>query len=136
MFPVGNTFCQECVCEYVGKALVIGSLVGISIIFLIVFVMNTYILEFENKYGRINMTPEISPCEILTDQMIMARNNVKQYVMNPNQFSSEESEKIRTEFQNELNRITKEFTKLECDKNMDEWITPEITQKIIDQTAG
>lgn len=136
MFPVGNTFCQECVCEYVGKVLVIGSLVGISIIFLIVFVMNTYILEFENKYGRINMTPEISPCEILTDQMIMARNNVKQYVMNPNQFSSEESEKIRTEFQNELNRITKEFTKLECDKNMDEWITPEITQKIIDQTAG
>ena len=68
--------------------------------------------------------------------MIQARNNMKEYVLNPNQFSSEESEKINSEFQNELNRITKEFSLKECDKNMDEWITPEITQRVIDQTGN
>jgi len=94
--------------------------------------------EFGNEYeyGKINMNPELSPCEILTNQMIQARNNMKQYVLNPNQFSSEESEKINNEYQSELNRITKEFSLKECDKNMDDWITPEITQRVIDQTGS
>ncbi len=118
------------------KALVIGSLAGILIVFLMVFVVGVNLIEFENEYGKINTTPELSSCEVMTDQMILARNNVKQYVINPNQFSSEEFEKIRNEFQNELSRITKEFSKLECAKNIDEWITPEITQRVIDQTMG
>ena len=92
--------------------------------------------EDEKKYGKINMEPELSQCEILTNQMIQARNNMKQYALNPNQFSSEEAEKINNEYQNELNRITKEFSIKECDKNLDEWITPEITQRVIDQTGG
>jgi len=82
------------------------------------------------------MTPELSECEILTNQMIQARNSMKQYALNPNQFSSEESEKINNEYQNELNRITKEFSLKKCDKNWDEWMTPEITQRVIDQTGG
>ena len=82
------------------------------------------------------MTPKLSECEILTNQMIQARNSMKQYALNPNQFSSEEAEKINNEYQNELNRITKEFSVKECDKNVDEWITPEITQRVIDQTGG
>ena len=92
--------------------------------------------EFEKEIGKINMTPELSECEVLTNQMIQARNVMKQYALNPNQFSSEESEKINNEYQNELNRITKEFSLNECDKNVDEWITPEITQRVIDQTGG
>ena len=93
---------------------------------------------FENEYehGKINMNPKLSQCEILTNQMIQARNDMKQYVLNPNQFSSEESEKINNEYQNELNRITKEFSLKECDKNVDDWITPEITQRVIDQTGS
>ena len=92
--------------------------------------------KFEKEYGKINMAPELSECETLTNQMIQARNNMKQYALNPNQFSSEESEKINNEYQNELNRITKEFSLKKCDKNLDEWMTPEITQRVIDQTGG
>ena len=92
--------------------------------------------EFEQEYGKINMTPKLSECEMLTNQMIQARNDMKQYALNPNQFSSEEAEKINNEYQNELNRITKEFSIKECDKNLDEWMTPEITQRVIDQTGG
>ena len=91
--------------------------------------------KFEKEYGKINTVPEISECEILTNQMIQARNSMKQYALNPNQFSSEESEKINNEYQNELNRITKEFSLKKCDKNLDEWVTPEITQRVIDQTG-
>ena len=94
------------------------------------------VFEFEKEYGRINMNPELSECEVLTNQMIKARNVMKQYALNPNQFSSEESEKTIYEYQNELNRITKEFSQNKCDKNVDEWITPEITQRVIDQTGG
>ena len=94
------------------------------------------VFEFEKEIGKINMTHELSECEILTNQMIQARNVMKQYALNPNQFSSEESEKINNEYQNELNRITKEFSQNKCDKNVDEWITPEITQRVIDQTGG
>ena len=92
--------------------------------------------KFEKEYGKINMTPELSECEILTNQMIQARNSMKQYALNPNQFSSEESEKINKKYQNELNRITKEFSLKKCDKNLGEWMTPEIAQRVIDQTGG
>ena len=92
--------------------------------------------EFEKEHGKINMNPKLSQCDILTNQMIQARNDMKEYVLNPSQFSSEESEKINNEYQNELNRITKEFGIKGCDKNVDEWITPEITQRVIDQTGG
>ena len=92
--------------------------------------------KFEKEYGKINMAHELSECEILTNQMIQARNSMKQYALNPNQFSSEEAEKINKKYQNELNRITKEFSLKKCDKNWDEWMTPEITQRVIDQTGG
>ena len=74
---------------------------------------------FEKEFGKINMTPKLSECEILTNQMIQARNDMKQYALNPNQFSPEESEKINNEYQNELNRITQEFSLKKCDKNLD-----------------
>lgn len=120
------------------KDLVIGLGVGIPVVILMIVIGGGghSDFEFEKDYGKINMNPEVSQCEILTNQMIQARNNMKEYVLNPNQFSSEEAEKINNEFQNELNRITKEFGLKECDKNMDEWITPEITQRVIDQTGG
>jgi hypothetical protein len=118
------------------KVLVIGTGVGISIAFLMVLVMDMENVEFGKEYGKINMNHDISPCETLTNQMIQARNNVRQYVLNPNQFSSKESEKITREFQEELNRITKEFSKQDCDKNMEKWITPEISQRVIDQSGG
>jgi hypothetical protein len=116
------------------KTLVIGMCVGIPIVLLMVLISGVETTEFRKEHGRINMNQESSPCEMLSDQMIQAKNDVKQYVLNPNQFKSEESEKINSKFQNELNRITKEFSKQECDKNMSEWITPEITQRVIDQS--
>ncbi|MDH3657453.1 MAG: hypothetical protein OEM77_04885 [Nitrosopumilus sp.] len=120
------------------KDLVIGIGVGIPVVILMIVIGGDghSDFEFEKEYGKINMEPKLSQCEILTNQMIQARNNMKQYVLNPNQFSSEEAEKISNEYQNELNRITKEFSIKECDKNLDEWITPEITQRVIDQTGG
>lgn len=120
------------------KDLVIGIGVGVPVVILVIVIGGGWHTDFgfedENEYGKINMNPELSQCEILTNQMIQARNNMKQYVLNSNQFSSEESEKINNEYQSELNRITKEFSLKECDKNMDDWITPEITQRVIDQT--
>jgi len=119
------------------KDLVIGLGIGIPVVILMVVIGGgNPDFKFEKEYGKINMNPELSQCEILTNQMIQARNNMKEYVLNPNQFSSEESEKINNEYQNELNRITKEFSLQGCDKNMDKWITPEITQRVIDQTGG
>ena len=120
------------------KDLVIGMGVGVPVvIFIIVIGVGGYFdFEYKQDYGKVNMNPELSECEILTNQMIQARNNMKQYVFNPDQFSSEESEKINNEYQNELNRIAKEFSIKGCDKNLDEWITPEITQRVIDQTGG
>jgi len=124
--------------RYVKKDLVIGIVVGIPVVILMIVIGGGGYsdFEFEKEYGKINMNPKLSQCEILTNQMIQARNDMKQYVLNPNQFSSEESEKINNEYQNELNRITKEFSLKKCDKNMDDWITPEITQRVIDQTGG
>jgi len=124
--------------RYVEKNLVIGMGVGIPIVILLIVIGGGWHsdFEFEKEYGKINMNPELSQCEILTNQMIQARNDMKQYVLNPKQFSSEESEKINNKYQNELNRITKEFSLKECDKNVDDWITPEITQRVIDQTGG
>ena len=120
------------------KDLVIGIGVGIPVVILMIFIGGGghTDFEFEKEYGKINMNPELSECEILTNQMIQARNDMKQYVLNPNQFSSEESEKINIKYQNELNRITQGFSIKGCDKNVDEWITPEITQRVIDQTGG
>ena len=120
------------------KDLVIVMGVGLSDVFLKIFIGGESHLDFkfEKEYGKINMNPELSKCEILTNQMIQARNDVKQYALNPNQFSSEEAEKIKNEYQNELNRITKEFSLKGCDKNLDDWMTPEITQRVIDQTGG
>jgi hypothetical protein len=126
--------------RYVKKDLVIGIGVGIPVVILMIVIggggHSDFGFENEYEYGKINMNPELSQCEILTNQMIQARNDMKQYVLNPNQFSSEESEKINNEYQNELNRITKEFSLKECDKNVDDWITPEITQRVIDQTGN
>ena len=120
------------------KDLVIGIGVGIPVVILMIVIGGDghSDFEFEKEYGKINMEPKLSQCEILTNQMIQARNVMKQYALNPSQFSSEEAEKINNEYQNELNRITKEFSIKECDKNLDEWITPEITQRVIDQTGG
>ena len=126
--------------RYVKKDLVIGIGVGVPVLILMIVIgvdgHSDFGFENENEYGKINMNPKLSQCEILTNQMIQARNDMKQYVLNPNQFSSEESEKINNEYQNELNRITKEFSLKECDKNVDDWITPEITQRVIDQTGS
>ncbi len=44
--------------------------------------------EFEKEYGKINMNSELSQCEILANQMIQARNEMKQYPPNPTQFPS------------------------------------------------
>ncbi|MDH3765889.1 MAG: hypothetical protein OER82_08770 [Nitrosopumilus sp.] len=122
------------------KDLGIGIGVGVPALILMIVIggggHSDFGFENEYEYGKINMNPKLSQCEILTNQMIQARNNMKQYVLNPNQFSSEESEKINNEYQNELNRITKEFSLKECDKNVDDWITPEITQRVIDQTGS
>ena len=126
--------------RYVKKDLVIGIGVGVPVVILMIMIggggHSDFGFENEYEYGKINMNPKLSQCEILTNQMIHARNDMKQYVLNPNQFSSEESEKINNEYQNELNRITKEFSLKECDKNVDDWITPEITQRVIDQTGS
>lgn len=126
--------------RYVKKDLVIGIGVGVPVLILMIVIgvdgHSDFGFENEYEYGKINMNPKLSQCEILTNQMIQARNDMKQYVLNPNQFSSEESEKINNEYQNELNRITKEFSLKECDKNVDDWITPEITQRVIDQTGS
>ena len=126
--------------RYVKKDLVIGIGVGVPVVILMIVIggggHSDFGFENEYEYGKINMNPELSQCEILINQMIQARNDMKQYVLNPNQFSSEESEKINNEYQSELNRITKEFSLKECDKNVDDWITPEITQRVIDQTGG
>ena len=122
------------------KDILIGIGVGVPVVILVIVIGGGWHTDFgfenEYEYGKINMNPELSQCEILTNQMIQARNDMKQYVLNPNQFSFEESEKINNEYQNELNRITKEFSLKKCDKNMDDWITPEITQRVIDQTGG
>ena len=122
------------------KDLVVGIGVGVPAVILMIMIggdgQTDFGFENEYEYGKINMNPKLSQCEILTNQMIQARNNMKQYVLNPNQFSSEESEKINNEYQSELNRITKEFSLKECDKNMNGWITPEITQRVIDQTGS
>ena len=124
--------------RYMKKDLVIGIGVGIPVVILMIVIGGGghSDFEFEKEYGKINMNPKLSQCEILTNQMIQARNDMKQYVLNPNQFSSEDSEKINNEYQNELNRITKELSLKKCDKNVDDWITPEITQRVIDQTRG
>ena len=126
--------------RYVKKDLGIGIGVGVPALILMIVIggggHSDFGFENEYEYGKINMNPKLSQCEILTNQMIQARNNMKQYVLNPNQFSSEESEKINNEYQSELNRITKEFSLKECDKNVDDWITPEITQRVIDQTGS
>ena len=126
--------------RYVKKDLGIGIGVGVPALILMIVIggggHSDFGFENEYEYGKINMNPELSQCEILTNQMIQARNEMKQYVLNPNQFSSEESEKINNEYQSELNRITKEFSLKECDKNVDDWITPEITQRVIDQTGS
>jgi len=121
----------------VKKDLVIGIGVGIPVVIVMILIGGGGHSDFDlvKEYEKINMKPELSQCEILTNQMIQARNDMKQYVLNPKQFSSEESEKINNEYQNELNRITKEFSLKECDKNLDEWMTPEITQRVIDQTG-
>ena len=121
------------------KDLVIVMGIGIPVVILMILIGGGghSDFQFDKEYGNTNMNnPELSQCEILTNQMIQARNNMKQYTLNPNQFSPEESEKINTEYQNELNRITKEFSSKGCDKNLDEWITPEITQRVIDQTGS
>ena len=133
-----NVFRLDCMIRYVEKNLVVGIGVGIPIVILMIIIGGGghFNFEFEKEYGKIDMNPELSQCEILTNQMIIARNNMKRFVLNPNQFSSEEAEKINNEYQNELNRITKEFSIKKCDKNMDDWITPEITQRVIDQTGG
>ena len=120
--------------EILLKDTILSSMVAViigSVVFLIPFLS-----ESSTDIGKINMKSELHPCEILTNQMIQARNTMKQYALNPSQFSSEEAEKINNEYQNELNRITKEFRLKGCDKNLDDWITPELTQKVIDQTGG
>ena len=126
--------------RYVKKDLVMVIGVGIPAVILMIVIggggHSDFGFEYEYEYGKINMNPKLSQCEILTNQMIQARNDMKQYVLNPNQFSSEESEEINNEYQNELNRITKEFSLKECDKNVDDWITPEITQRVIEQTGS
>ncbi len=120
------------------KYSVIGIGVSISAAFVILVIMGNGNLDFdsEKENGKINMNPELHPCEILTNEMIQARDSMKQYVFNPDQLSFEESEKIRNEYENELNRIIREFELKGCDKDFDEWITPEITQRVIDQTGG
>ena len=120
------------------KDLVIGIGVGIPLVILMIVIGGGGHSDFEleQEYEKINMNPELSPCEILTNQMIQARNVMKQYALNPSQFSSEETEKINNDYQNELNRITKEFSLKGCDKNLDKWMTPEITQRVIDQTGS
>ena len=120
------------------KDLFIGICIAIPAAFLMIFIggIGHLDFEFEKEDGKINMNPELSQCEILTNQMIQARNEIKQYTLNPNQFSSEDAEKISNDYQNELNRITKEFSLKGCDKNLGEWMTSEITQRIIDQTGG
>jgi len=133
-----KSFCHDYIIRNMKKDLVIGTGIGILVVIFMIFIGGGghTNFEFEQEYGQINMNPELSQCEILTNQMIQARNNMKQYVLNPSQFSPEESEKINNEYQNELNRITKEFRLKECDKDLNEWITPEITQRVIDQTGG
>ncbi len=111
----------------------IGTCIRILIAFLMALTYGVDVIGSEKKFGKINMDQKLSPCEMLTNQMIQARNDIKQYVLNSNHFTSEESEKIISQSQNELNRITKEFSKQKCDKNMNEWITPEIIQRVIDQ---
>ena len=120
------------------KDLVIGMGIGVPVVILMIYIGGGGHSDFESgkEYEKINMNPKLSQCETLTNQMIQARNDMKQYVLNPNQFSSEKAEKINNEYQNELNRITKEFSLKKCDKNLDEWMTPEITQRVIDQTGG
>ena len=121
------------------KDLVIVMGIGIPVVILMILIGGGghSDFEFDKGYGNTNMNnPELSQCEILTNQMIQAKNDMKQYALNPNQFSPEESEKINSEYQNELNRITKEFSTKGCDVNLDEWMTPEITQRVIDQTGG
>jgi hypothetical protein len=119
--------------EILLKATILSSIVAVIIgsVFLIPFLN-----ESSTGIEKINMKSELHPCEILTDQMIETRNTMKQYALNPSQFSSEEAEKINNEYRNELNRISKEFSLKGCDKNLDDWITPELTQKVIDQTGG
>ena len=114
---------------------VILSLMVTAIIGFLVFLI-PFLNESTTNIGKINMESKLSPCEILTNQMIQARNTMKQYALNPSQFSYEESEKINNDYLNELNRITKEFSLKGCDKNLNDWITPELTQKVIDQTGS
>lgn len=120
--------------RHVKKEMVVGLGIGIPAVILMIVIGDWGHSGFE--HWKINMNPEVSQCEMLANQMIQARNSMKEYVLNPNLFSSEEAEKINSGFQNELNRITKEFSLKECDKNMNRWITPEITQRVIDQTGG
>jgi len=120
--------------EILLKTVILSSIVSViigSVVFLIPFLNESTI-----GIGKINMESELSSCEILTNLMIQARNTMKQYALNPSQFSSEEAEKINNDYLNELNRITKEFSLKGCDKNLDDWVTPELTQKVIDQTGG
>jgi len=112
----------------------------LSVVVIVIVGFAVFLIPFLNEPSKdiekINMNPELLPCEILTHQMIQARNIMKQYALNPSQFSSEEAEKINMKYINELNQITKEFSQKGCDKNVDDWITPELTQKVIDQTGG
>ena len=115
------------------KATILSSIVVVIIGSVILI---PFLNESTTNIEKINMKSELHPCEILTNQMIQARNTMKQYALNPSQFSSEESKKINNEYKNELNLITKEFSLKGCDKNLNDWITPELTQKVIDQTGG
>ena len=71
------------------KTLTIVTCVGIPIALLIVLISGVETTEFKKEHGRIDMNHESSPCEMLADQMIQAKNDVKQYVLNPNQFNSD-----------------------------------------------
>ena len=115
------------------KATILRLVIGVAIASIIL------LTSFSNEISaidRISMGPEHSPCEILTNEMIQARNTMKHYALNPDQYSAEEAQEINDNYLRDLNRITAEFSEKGCDENVSEWITPELTQKVIDQTGG
>ena len=119
--------------EIILKIAILSLVVVVSIVSIIL------LTSFSNEISsidRISMGLELSPCEILTNEMIQIRNIMKHYVLNPDKFSSKEAQEINSNYIRELNRITAEFSEKGCDENINEWITPELTQKVIDQTGG
>ena len=119
--------------EIMLKITILSMIIGVSI------VSGIILASLSNEMSsieRISIESELSPCEVLTNEMIQARNVMKQYALNPDQFSAEEAQKINSNYLKELNRITAEFSEKGCDENVNEWITPELTQKVIDQTGG